>query len=50
MMHNGASIYGVQKLLGHHHISITERYAHLLPKSLEERAEIIASSLLNVSE
>ena len=50
LINNGASIYEVQKLLGHHHISMTERYAHLLPNTLKERAEIMASSLLNVSE
>ena len=50
LINNGASIYEVQKLLGHHHISMTERYAHLLPNTLKERAEIMASSLLNVSK
>ena len=50
LINNGASIYEVQKLLGHHHISMTERYAHLLPNTLKERTEIMASSLLNVSE
>ena len=50
LINNGASIYEVQKLLGHHHISMTERYAHLLPNTLKERTEIMASSLLNISE
>jgi integrase len=50
LINNGASIYEVQKLLGHHHISMTERYAHLLPNTLKERTEIMASSLLNVPE
>ena len=50
LINNGASIYEVQKLLGHHHVSMTERYAHLFPNTLKDRAEIIASSLLNVPE
>ena len=50
LINNGASIYEVQKLLGHHHISMTERYAHLFPNTLKERTEIMAGSLLNVSE
>jgi site-specific recombinase XerD len=32
----------VQKLLGHFHISMTERYAHLMPNTLAERVEIVA--------
>jgi integrase len=50
LINNGASIYEVQKLLGHHHVSMTERYAHLFPNTLKERAEIIASSLSDVPE
>ena len=50
LINNGASIYEVQKLLGHHHVSMTERYAHLFPNTLKDRAEIIASSLLKVKD
>ena len=50
LINNGTSIYEVQKLLGHHHVSMTERYAHLFPSTLKDRAEIIASSLLKVKD
>lgn len=43
LINKGATIYEVQKLLGHHHISMTERYAHLLPNTLQERAEIVSN-------
>ena len=42
LINNGASIYEVQKLLGHHHISMTERYAHLLPNTLHQRVEMLS--------
>ena len=42
LINRGASIYEVQKLLGHYHISMTERYAHLLPDTLQQRVEIVA--------
>ncbi|MCF8509983.1 MAG: tyrosine-type recombinase/integrase [Rhodobacteraceae bacterium] len=42
LINKGASLYEVQKLLGHFHISMTERYAHLLPNTLAERVEIVA--------
>lgn len=45
LVNNGATIYEVQKLLGHHHISMTERYAHLFPNTLADRVEIIAQSI-----
>ena len=45
LINRGASIYEVQKLLGHHHISMTERYAHLLPDTLHQRVEIVARLL-----
>ena len=50
LINNGASIYEVQKLLGHHHVSMTERYAHLFPNTLKDRAEIIAGSLLKAKD
>lgn len=43
LINNGASIYEVQKLLGHHHISMTERYAHLLPDTLQQRVETLSA-------
>lgn len=45
LINNGASIFEVQKLLGHHHISMTERYAHLLPDTLKSRVEIMPDKL-----
>jgi integrase len=42
LINKGASLYEVQKLLGHFHISMTERYAHLMPNTLADRVEIIA--------
>lgn len=45
LINNGASIYEVQKLLGHYHISMTERYAHLLPDTLHDRVEIVSNAL-----
>jgi site-specific recombinase XerD len=35
----------VQKLLGHHNVSMTERYAHLLPDTLQRRVEIIPAAI-----
>jgi site-specific recombinase XerD len=45
LINNGASIYEVQQLLGHHHISMTERYAQLFPNTLQDRVNIIASTV-----
>lgn len=45
LINNGASIYEVQQLLGHHHISMTERYAQLFPNTLKDRVNIIASTV-----
>lgn len=45
LINNGATIYEVQKLLGHHHVSMTERYAHLMPDTLRRRVEIIPTAL-----
>ena len=50
LINNGASIYEVKQLLGHHHISMTERYAHLFPNTLKERSEIVATSLFTTSD
>ena len=45
LINNGASIYEVQQLLGHYHISMTERYAQLFPNTLKDRVNIIASTI-----
>jgi integrase len=45
LINNGATIYEVQKLLGHHNVSMTERYAHLLPDTLQRRVEIIPAAI-----
>ena len=45
LINNGASIYEVQQLLGHYHISMTERYAQLFPNTLNDRVNIIASTI-----
>ena len=44
LINNGASIYEVQQLLGHYNISMTERYAHLFPNTLQDRVDIVAES------
>ena len=33
-MQRGASLYAVQKVLGHSNIKVTERYSHLNPEVL----------------
>ena len=43
LINEGVSLYEVQRLLGHHHITVTERYAHLLPDTLQERVERVSS-------
>lgn len=45
LINHGASIYEVQQLLGHHHISMTERYAHLFPNTLKERVDIVSNAV-----
>ena len=42
LINNGASIYEVQKLLGHSSVNVTQRYAHLLPNKLCETADLIS--------
>ena len=43
LINEGVSLYEVQRLLGHHHITMTERYAHLLPDTLAERVERVTA-------
>ncbi len=38
LINNGRSLYEVQILLGHSNITVTQRYAHLTQKSLQEAA------------
>jgi len=45
LINEGVSLYEVQRLLGHHHITMTERYAHLLPDTLQERVERVSNIL-----
>ena len=45
LINNGASIYEVQTLLGHHNVSMTQRYAHLAPNTLQTRVEMVAGLL-----
>lgn len=48
LINRGATIYEVQKLLGHHHISMTERYAHLYPDTLQQRVELVSTALADL--
>lgn len=45
LINNGATLYEVQKLLGHYHVSMTERYAQLYPDTLHQKAAIVANSV-----
>lgn len=42
LINNGVSLYEVQELLGHSSVSMTQRYAHLLPNKLRSRTEIVS--------
>lgn len=48
LINNGATIYEVQKLLGHYHVSMTERYAHLFPDTLHDCVEIMSEKLTHI--
>ena len=41
LINNGVSLYEVQTLLGHSTVQMTQRYAHLQPNLLHQRAEIV---------
>jgi integrase len=45
LINKGASIYEVQTLLGHHNVSMTQRYAHLAPNTLQSKVELVADLL-----
>lgn len=44
LINKGVSLYEIQRLLGHHHITMTERYAHLLPNTLKDRVDLITDA------
>ena len=50
MVQGGASLYAVQKILGHSSIRTTQRYAHLTPGYLESEIGKIDSFLSPVNE
>lgn len=39
---SGASLYDVQKLLGHSDIAMTQRYAHMVDDSLQRATDNVA--------
>ncbi|MBE1290099.1 MAG: tyrosine-type recombinase/integrase, partial [Rhodobacteraceae bacterium] len=41
LINKGVSLYEVQTLLGHSSAQMTQRYAHLQPNLLHQRAEIV---------
>jgi site-specific recombinase XerD len=41
LINKGVSLYEVQTLLGHSSVQMTQRYAHLQPDLLHQRAEIV---------
>jgi integrase len=43
----GASVYDVQKLLGHSDIAMTQRYAHMVDESLQRATENAAQVIEN---
>jgi integrase len=42
---SGASLYDVQKLLGHSDVSMTQRYAHLAEESLQRATESVGKTI-----
>ena len=47
LVNNGRTLYEVQRILGHHTIAITERYAHLAHESLLEAADTVGTVYAN---
>ena len=41
----GVPLYTVQKILGHHSIAMTERYAHLAPKEFQAAADLLENGV-----
>lgn len=50
MLSCGASLYEVQKLLGHKDAAMTQRYAHLADSTLRERSESMSTKISNATE
>lgn len=45
---NGGNIIALQKILGHHSLAMTMRYAHLLPEHLQETRQLNPLARLNI--
>jgi site-specific recombinase XerD len=45
----GRNLYEVKKLLGHHDLKMTERYAHLAPDYLREAVAVLTKSSAQVA-
>ena len=48
LVNAGVPLHNIQLLLGHHNISVTQRYAHLSKDSLMSSAEIAGSLLPDI--
>ena len=46
----GASLYDVQKLLGHSDIAMTQRYAHMVDESLQKATDNMSQVIDNAME
>ena len=49
-MNQGVSLYVVQGLLGHTDGRMTQRYAHLAPRTLLEAAEVVSELISGARE
>jgi site-specific recombinase XerD len=49
LVNNGRTLYEVQRILGHHTIGITERYAHLAHESLLEATDTVGAVYANAT-
>ena len=45
----GVDIYKISKLLGHHSVSMTQRYAHHCPESLRDGIQVLEHSDYNLT-
>ncbi len=43
LVQRGIDLYKISKLLGHHDIKMTQRYAHHYPESLRDGVEVLES-------